>query len=559
MITYPTDKLQKVVLGGGCEQRNIPKEYTQVEYIDSITNQYINTGITPTANVLRIKTKCQKTSDSLGGSYFGVVADPAPRNGFRIYSDANNGKAVLQSGTAILSLDNQYDDALELDITIKQGTEIVCTLNGQTTTLTSTGVNLTNSNSMVLFGTRINAPYSANNRPFRFWSFYVEKDGVIAGNFISCRRNSDNVLGMFDLVSQTFFTNAGAGSFTAGADVVPTPDTPMDIVCNNGAVKVSKNLFDKSIFASSNSSTKYTPYQVPNGIYTMSSLDFPFYNSVSNVFFLAGDVSTGASSATNGVAKDKPITITVTDGYYTVAHRTTSANQYLPRDYNWQIEQGSTATPYMPYGQIYTDGTVEQVIDNLGNTANAEMLLAVGNYKDIQSVLDGVVTRNVGIKVLDGTEVWSRFNNLNVLQTNVLLNGTTSGRQVICNYLYYNKLHLSTAMLEYGECFKGDVGSSVFYINVGTYTNTLIDEWKAFLAERYASGNPVIVIYPLATATTEQVTPQPLAGSSATVTAGSIDNLPIESSTIAELKKRYIGDNEVKRVYIGDNLMWENN
>ena len=86
-----------------------------------------------------------------------------------------------------------------------------------------------------------------------------------------------------------------------------------------------------------------------------------------------------------------------------------------------------------------------------------------------------------------------------------------------------------------------------------------VNSWKQWLADQYAQGTPVIIVYPLAEPATEQVTPQTLAGSSATVTAGSIDNLPIESSTIAELKRRYIGDTEVKRVYIGDNLVYNRN
>lgn len=186
--------------------------------------------------------------------------------------------------------------------------------------------------------------------------------------------------------------------------------------------------------------------------------------------------------------------------------------------------------------EMYTDGAVETVeVDTTGGTAMAEMLLAVDSYQDVQSVLDGVVTRNVGVKVLDGTENWSRFNsNLDVLVANVLLNGNTSERQVICNYLYYNSAHRTTSTITYGECFKGDKSSSTLYINVGTYTNTLIAEWKAFLAEKYAQGNPVIVVYPLEIPTTETVTAQPLSIQAGTntveITKASIGKLGLEVS-----------------------------
>lgn len=37
--------------------------------------------------------------------------------------------------------------------------------------------------------------------------------------FVACKRNSDGVIGLYDLVSNTLFTNAGTGTFTAGAEV----------------------------------------------------------------------------------------------------------------------------------------------------------------------------------------------------------------------------------------------------------------------------------------------------------------------------------------------------
>ncbi len=50
------------------------------------------------------------------------------------------------------------------------------------------------------------------------------KAGVLVGNFIPVRRNSDNVLGFYDTVTGTFKTNgSGTGAFVAGPDVGPFP------------------------------------------------------------------------------------------------------------------------------------------------------------------------------------------------------------------------------------------------------------------------------------------------------------------------------------------------
>jgi hypothetical protein len=54
---------------------------------------------------------------------------------------------------------------------------------------------------------------------FSIWDCVIKVDDNVLFNAIPCYRKSDNVIGMYDLVSETFFTNAGSGSFTKGGDV----------------------------------------------------------------------------------------------------------------------------------------------------------------------------------------------------------------------------------------------------------------------------------------------------------------------------------------------------
>ena len=230
-------------------------------------------------------------------------------------------------------------------------------------------------------------------------------------------------------------------------------------------------------------------------------------------------------------------------------------------------EQNGTPTPDTPIdivcnngavkvdnqGNIYTQGTQEVVTDNLGNTANAERLLGISNYKDKHSVLDGKVTRRIGIKVLDGTEQWDKSET----RTNTYVTPfTTLPNITATNNLISSHFRGATITSDLDTDGYIYIGGAI-NLSISTSICTTDTEFKQWLADQYANGTPVIIVYPLATATTEQVTPQPLAGSSVTQTAGSIDNLPIESSTIAELKKRYIGDKEVNKVYIGNNLVYE--
>lgn len=47
----------------------------------------------------------------------------------------------------------------------------------------------------------------------------IQRDGELVYNFVPCVRKSDSVIGMYDTVTETFFTNIGTGDFTKGENV----------------------------------------------------------------------------------------------------------------------------------------------------------------------------------------------------------------------------------------------------------------------------------------------------------------------------------------------------
>ncbi len=54
------------------------------------------------------------------------------------------------------------------------------------------------------------------NSKSRIYHMQITDGTTLVRNFIPVRRNSDGELGMYDLVSNQFFTNAGSGTFVAG-------------------------------------------------------------------------------------------------------------------------------------------------------------------------------------------------------------------------------------------------------------------------------------------------------------------------------------------------------
>lgn len=189
----------------------------------------------------------------------------------------------------------------------------------------------------------------------------------------------------------------------------------------------------------------------------------------------------------------------------------------LTENFDIQIEQGSTATAYEPYFD--------------GGTANAEMLLKVGDYKDEQELLTGNVTRNVGIMVLDGTENWVKISNTDLCYLDDIVIASLPN---ICLSTHFigEQSSISAGNMRNNSIKCGGTNvSNRLFVKIDAYNST-VQDFKQFLADQYNAGTPVIVVYPLATPTTETVTGQSLTASgNCTVTAtGSLDNLELELS-----------------------------
>jgi len=209
--------------------------YTQVEYLQSDGNSYIDTGITPIANVLRVSGKYQNVASAAGGTPFGAVANPAPRNGFRTFSNADTGAVAIQSGSAdtTVSLSN-YNDMVDFDLTVDDvANTITGQVNSTTVNVTNSGVNLNFNQNMLLFRGRLGSD-SIMSGQFKIWSLMVEKEGVLVRDFVPARRDSDGVLGMYDTVSGNFFTNAGSGKFYAPDQYVPNTYTRLEYIESTG-------------------------------------------------------------------------------------------------------------------------------------------------------------------------------------------------------------------------------------------------------------------------------------------------------------------------------------
>lgn len=246
------------------------------------------------------------------------------------------------------------------------------------------------------------------------------------------------------------------------------------------------NLWDE-IYTDIATSVKYKALKVGDGQFTLSSTT-PQASGAAQLFLLAGDVSSGASTSDNGVWSGHSKTVTASGGYVTIGYR----EQYgvSPTDYKTQLEKGSTATTYEPYVLHSTTITLPSTVYG-------------GSVEQ-----GGSGESKYRFKTFDGTENWTWYAPSNsVLLSNGLDYRKGAGETVwvpgLCNMV---KTESSTGLLDY-YITAGALSSYTLQVaQIGQHFNieNSVDAWKAFLQE-----NNMQLCYEVATPTSISLTPFP--------------------------------------------------
>ncbi|MBO4683113.1 MAG: hypothetical protein J5611_00840 [Alphaproteobacteria bacterium] len=198
---------------GATQMQTLPAGYTQLEYIESTGTQYIDTGINvsaTTGNNIRIE-----SDGNFGTAENGWAVDGSGHPYLQLYIGLDPNRYI--------AFGNNWGDVKttfrETDVSGRHLYKVDY-ING---VVSRDDIILTN------FTTKLDPQASAHNlfifgwTPSRELQINAKKYGVkiyslntIIFNGVPAQRDSDGELGMYDLVSGTFFTNAGAGEFIAG-------------------------------------------------------------------------------------------------------------------------------------------------------------------------------------------------------------------------------------------------------------------------------------------------------------------------------------------------------
>lgn len=187
----------------------LPSEYQEVEWIGSGTGGgYINTEYIPNADTkARIKVKIKNTAESLN---IAVV----PNYGFTYDKSSNSyGTRFGYTSTTSSGVTPSINDFDEIELS-KNGA-IINGIDVPTNIYTSWKNNL----ELLLFKYAVDSIFGYTSGYVQIAEFKIWEGETLLIDFVPCYRKSDGHIGMFNLISETFFENAGSLSLEKGGDV----------------------------------------------------------------------------------------------------------------------------------------------------------------------------------------------------------------------------------------------------------------------------------------------------------------------------------------------------
>ena len=510
---------------GNSKQGKLPDGYTQVDYIESSGTQYIDTGVNADINLdIKIDMQYTNINASNNDTNFGAIYHDGSIYR-RYHTVKNQGKFswyVLSNVNNIISFDilrhTTYIKASERKMIFD---EVEYTLSE----ITQTNPNI----NFWLFGRNSNNSSLIFYNSSKLYSCQMYYNNVLVRDFIPCYRNSDNEVGLYDLVNDVFYTNQGTGVFSYGS-VAPTPDAPVDIRVVTGTQTINitgKNLFNadtiipisigsrtyitydstnKSFTFTAQETSSYNYFPVDSGtsyinnieINVLQNTDYTFsFSRTSNETRIAIYGANSNNGYTRITSFDTSDTLTFNTSTYTeIAVRfdvTASAGTNITFS-NLQLELGASKTDYEPY---YAPQTYPI---NLGNME----LCKIGTYEDEIYKDNGKWYKkaNIGKVILNGSEEYTLQSNIGGLGlTRFRLNSTldnalniSSREPIVSNYFF----NLSNSG---GHKKGGGFVASLYLYLYFDYDGVTKSDWTTWL-----STHNTTVYYVLATPTITKIT-----------------------------------------------------
>ena len=503
-----------IIPKGACEQDTLPSEYQAVEYIESTGTQYIDTGFKHNNNTTIEVDTIYSPENGIASVIFGareVISNlnknafftgKASASGFSYASVYNNSAIATEKTEDFYANRRKY----KLDKNISYiDDNVVATFTNETfvSSYNDYIFALNSMNTAILFS------------KMKLYGCKIYNNNILVRNFIPCYRKSDNVIGLYDLVNNVFYTNQGTGTFAKGNNVsIPNPDYPQDIrvvTGDNQVVVQNKNLFNDTIEQGSIDTTTGQNvigyYYVRNTNYikvkpnTNYSIQYNYnyseitgqiviYQYDKNKNFIRFDAHSG---------KTYTRLLSSTAEYIRIRLAAASDHSAQISDFDSiQIEEGSSVKTYIaPQTQTATL--------NLGTN----YLAGIGDYKDeiVGKTDDWKIKRYVAKIEFDGSndENWVdtvSYERMKIEVSNFKSPAPTILGNILCDKMIaYTR---NTVALHDYAISAGNENTSDIWARANSTINT-VAKFKTWLLT-----HNLIVYYALATPTEETITNQTL-------------------------------------------------
>lgn len=196
----------------GPSRATLPEGYTQLEYIQSTGEQYVDTGFVPNENA-RLLMDAQLTATSGYPSLFGARSSNTKM--FWLYANSAT-EIVFGFGSSKPTAACTMSNRLSVD-----ANKNTLTVNGSVLA-TATASTFTAAGNLYLCAAN-NAGKLQYAASMKLYSCQIYDNGTLTRNFIPCK-NASGAVGLYDIVGAEFYANAGSGTFAAGPVVTLETD-----------------------------------------------------------------------------------------------------------------------------------------------------------------------------------------------------------------------------------------------------------------------------------------------------------------------------------------------
>ena len=205
-------------------QAKLPQEFQRLLYLETTgTVHYVDTDIHPTANT-RITALAQTTANA--NTYLVGILDTPQWRRFHLGAKwMTNQKFYLAGGVGGNETQYTNDDRLLIDagwnkLTMDAANKVLSVNDGTTYALGTSGT-LPTESTLRIFGRMSNNSANSSANPVRIADVAIYESGEKTHEYIPCRRESDGVLGLYDVVGKQFLVNSGSaeGGFLAGPEL----------------------------------------------------------------------------------------------------------------------------------------------------------------------------------------------------------------------------------------------------------------------------------------------------------------------------------------------------